>query len=142
MWDTAGQERFRTLTSSYYRGAHGLIFVYDLTRRETFTNLAETWQREVALYSTIEGAVQLVLGNKLDLEGERAVSRAEGVAFAKTHGALFLEVSARSRANVQEAFLELVSRVVDSPVLHTAPEGARLRLDADAQPPAGGACGC
>ncbi|KAE8671846.1 Ras-related protein RABC2a [Hibiscus syriacus] len=52
IWDTAGQERFGTLTSSYYRGAQGIILVYDVTRRETFTNLSEIWMEEVELYST------------------------------------------------------------------------------------------
>lgn len=72
IWDTAGQERFRTLTSSYYRGAHGIIFVYDVTRRATFENLASIWLGEVEMYSTIENAVKMVIGNKLDLvKGQR-----------------------------------------------------------------------
>ncbi|GAB2255057.1 hypothetical protein Droror1_Dr00008835 [Drosera rotundifolia] len=52
IWDTAGQERFRTLTTSYYRGAQGIILVYDVTRRETFTNLSDIWAKEVELYAT------------------------------------------------------------------------------------------
>ena len=49
IWDTAGQERFRTLTSSYYRGAHGVVLVYDVTRTDSFENL-EQWLKEVQLY--------------------------------------------------------------------------------------------
>lgn len=63
------------------------------------------------MYSTVPDCVKLVLANKTDLESERAVTRAEGVAFARAHGCLFLEVSAKSRLGVQEAFAELVQRV-------------------------------
>ena len=78
VWDTAGQERFRTLTSSYYRGAQGIVFVYDITRRDTFDDLAEIWQREVDMYSTVEDCVKIVIGNKVDRAEQRAVSREEG----------------------------------------------------------------
>ncbi|KAK8519325.1 hypothetical protein V6N13_133247 [Hibiscus sabdariffa] len=66
IWDTAGQERFRTLTSSYYRGAQGVIMVYDVTRRETFTNLSEVWAKEVELYSTNQDCIKMLVGNKVD----------------------------------------------------------------------------
>jgi Ras-related protein Rab-18 len=67
IWDTAGQERFRTLTSSYYRGAQGIILVYDVTRRETFENLNQ-WLQEVEVYSPGGGkdVVKLLVGNKID----------------------------------------------------------------------------
>ena len=106
--------------------------MYDLTRRETFDNLSEVWLREVVMYSTVADCIRLVVANKADcVESERAVTRAEGVAFARQHGCLFLEVSAKSRLNVQEAFDELVSRIVDSPSLlagETALQG-RVRLE-------------
>ena len=68
VWDTAGQERFRTLTSSYYRGAQGVVMVYDVTRRDSFDNL-DHWLKEVKLYSPNngEGVVKLLVGNKIDL---------------------------------------------------------------------------
>eukprot|EP00268_Persea_americana_P045533 TRINITY_DN4645_c0_g1_i6.p1 TRINITY_DN4645_c0_g1~~TRINITY_DN4645_c0_g1_i6.p1 ORF type:complete len:166 (-),score=34.71 TRINITY_DN4645_c0_g1_i6:855-1352(-) len=66
IWDTAGQERFRTLTSSYYRGAQGIILVYDVTRRETFTNLLDTWSKEVQIYSTSKDCIKMLVGNKVD----------------------------------------------------------------------------
>eukprot|EP01083_Nonionella_stella_P159816 521820_1 len=67
IWDTAGQERFRTLTSSYYRGAQGVVMVYDVTRRDSFENL-EQWLKEVKLYSPNngEGVIKLLVGNKVD----------------------------------------------------------------------------
>ena len=108
VWDTAGQERFRTLTSSYYRGAHGVVFVYDVTSRESFENARETWRKEVEMYGTIANSVKIVIGNKIDREDERTVARKEGVAFAKEYGCLFLECSAKPKVRVAEAFDELV----------------------------------
>ncbi|KAK2659366.1 hypothetical protein Ddye_005899 [Dipteronia dyeriana] len=66
IWDTAGQERFRTLTSSYYRGAQGIIMVYDVTRRETFTNLSDIWAKEIDLYLTNQNCIKMLVGNKVD----------------------------------------------------------------------------
>lgn len=117
VWDTAGQERFRTLTSSYYRGAQGIILVYDVTRRETFTNLSDIWLKEVDMYSTNEDCVTMLVGNKVDKEAQRAVSRDEGVAFAREHGCLFLECSAKTRVNVQQCFHELVQKILETPRL-------------------------
>ncbi|KAI4300352.1 hypothetical protein L6164_033740 [Bauhinia variegata] len=117
IWDTAGQERFRTLTSSYYRGAQGIILVYDVTRRETFTNLSEVWSKEVELYSTNQDCVKILVGNKVDKESERAVSREEGAALAKEMGSLFLECSAKTRENVEQCFEELAMKIMDIPSL-------------------------
>lgn len=66
IWDTAGQERFRTLTSSYYRGAQGVIMVYDVTQRETFKNLSDVWLTEVELHSTNQDCIKMLVGNKVD----------------------------------------------------------------------------
>ncbi|KAL7228601.1 hypothetical protein ACSBR2_007332 [Camellia fascicularis] len=117
IWDTAGQERFGTLISSYYRGAHGIILVYDVTRRETFTNLSEIWAKEVELYSTNQDCVKILVGNKVDKDGERAVSREEGMALAQEHKSLFLECSAKKRENVQQCFKELTLKILDIPSL-------------------------
>jgi len=76
IWDTAGQERFRTLTSSYYRGAHGIIFVYDVTRPDSFRGVEEIWMNEVESYSTLD-AIKIVIGNKVDKEDTRKVTREE-----------------------------------------------------------------
>ncbi|KVI00002.1 ras-related protein RABC2a [Cynara cardunculus var. scolymus] len=117
IWDTAGQERFRTLTSSYYRGAQGIILVYDVTRRETFTNLSEVWAKEVDLYSTNQDCVKMLVGNKVDKDTERFVSREEGTGLAKELGCLFLECSARTRENVHQCFEELALKIMEVPSL-------------------------
>ncbi|KNA16348.1 hypothetical protein SOVF_089760 [Spinacia oleracea] len=117
IWDTAGQERFRTLTSSYYRGAQGIILVYDVTRRETFTNLSDVWAKEVELYSTNQDCVKMLVGNKVDKDSERAVTREEGVALAQQLGSLFLECSAKTRENVEQCFEELALKTMEVPSL-------------------------
>lgn len=117
MWDTAGQERFRTLTSSYYRGAHGIILVYDVTRRETFTNLSDIWAREVDLYSSNPECIRILVGNKVDRDCERAVSTEEGMALAKEKNSLFFECSAKTRANVHLVFKELIVKILEVPSL-------------------------
>ncbi|KAK9158657.1 hypothetical protein Scep_005231 [Stephania cephalantha] len=117
IWDTAGQERFRTVTSSYYRGAHGIVLVYDVTRRETFTNLSEVWAKEVNLYSTNHDCVKMLVGNKVDKDIDRAVSKEEGIALAEEHGCLFLECSAKTQKNVHQCFEELALKILDVPSL-------------------------
>ncbi|KAL5569463.1 hypothetical protein UlMin_026038 [Ulmus minor] len=117
IWDTAGQERFGTVISSYYRGAHGIILVYDVTRRETFTNLLNTWSKEVELYSSNPECVKILVGNKVDKEKEREVTREEGIALAEEHKCLFLECSAKTRENVQQCFKDLVLKILEVPSL-------------------------
>ncbi|KAI3908318.1 hypothetical protein MKX01_027340 [Papaver californicum] len=117
IWDTAGQERFRTLTSSYYRSAQGIILVYDVTRRESFTNLSDVWAKEVELYSTNQDCIKMLVGNKVDRDVERAVTREEGVALANDLECLFLECSARTRENVEKCFEELALKIMDVPSL-------------------------
>ena len=111
VWDTAGQERFRTLTSSYYRGAHGILLVYDVSRRETFDALNQ-WLSEVAVYTPNDGrdVVKLLVGNKVDKE-ERTVSKREGEAWARSHGMLFIESSAKTKVGIQQVFQEVVHKV-------------------------------
>ncbi|GAB2272276.1 Ras- protein RABC2a [Dionaea muscipula] len=125
IWDTAGQERFRTLTSSYYRGAQGIILVYDVTRRETFTNLSDVWAKEVDLYSTDQDCVKMLVGNKVDRDSERVVSKQEGIALAEELGSLFLECSATTRENVEQCFQELALKIMEVPSL--LEEGSNLR---------------
>ncbi|THG02139.1 hypothetical protein TEA_020171 [Camellia sinensis var. sinensis] len=113
----AGQERFRTLTSSYYRGAQGIIMVYDVTRRDTFTNLSEVWGKEIELYSTNQDCIKMLVGNKVDKESERVVTKKEGINFAREYGCLFIECSAKTRVNVQQCFEELILKILDTPSL-------------------------
>eukprot|EP00891_Asterochloris_glomerata_P005940 jgi/Astpho2/5940/fgenesh1_pm.00080_%23_29_t len=134
IWDTAGQERFRTLTSSYYRGAQGIVYVYDVTRRETFESLEEIWMREVDLYSTVDQAVKMVVANKVDKGSDRNVTREEGQQFAQQHGCLFVETSAKTGTAVAQAFEELVLKVLETPSLLEHSPSARLQSSTAAKP--------
>ncbi|KAF5181175.1 Ras-related protein rab-2a [Thalictrum thalictroides] len=100
IWDTAGQERYRSITKSYYRGAAGALLVYDITRRETFNNLAN-WLEDAREHTNPNMAITLI-GSKCDLSHQRAVSREEGERFAKENGLIFMEASAKTSENVIE----------------------------------------
>lgn len=121
IWDTAGQERFRTLTSSFYRGAHGVLLVYDVTQPETFEKL-EHWLGEIDGFSADGGAhvAKLLIGNKSDLDERRAVAFADGEAWARTQGMLFLETSAKTNTSISQAFEEVIERILETPGLVTA----------------------
>ncbi|XP_012485886.1 ras-related protein RABC2a isoform X1 [Gossypium raimondii] len=145
IWDTAGQEKFRTLTSSYYRGSQGIILVYDVTRRDTFTNLTDVWAKEVELYSTNQDCVKILVGNKVDMfqDSERAVSREEGIALAKELGSIFLECSAKTRINVEQCFEELALKIMETPSLleeGSAVGKRNILKQKPEQAPPGGAC--
>lgn len=122
--DTAGQERFRTLSTSYYRGAHGIVFVYDVTNRATFDQM-DSWFAEAEANTAVAAAAApcqfCLVGSKVDRAGtSRAVSAEEGAALAaKYHDddsdkPLFFETSARTGENVREPFMALVDRIVAS----------------------------
>jgi len=118
LWDTAGQERFRTLTPSYYRGAQGVIFVYDVSTRQTFDKLNE-WLNETETYATKQDLIKMLVGNKID-KANREVTRQEGQLFARKHGMLFIEASARTKEGVECAFEELVEKIIQTPGLWEA----------------------
>lgn len=84
IWDTAGQERFRTITSSYYRGAHGIIVVYDVTDAETFHNVKQ-WLHEIDRYAC-DSVNKLLVGNKADLTTKKVVEFATAKEFADNLG--------------------------------------------------------
>jgi Ras-related protein Rab-1A len=109
IWDTAGQDRFRTLTSSYYRGAHGIIIVYDVTNKDSFDNVKQ-WMQEIEKFAS-ENVNKLLVGNKSDLEEQRKVTYDEGVELAKKFDIPFLEVSAKNALNVEDTFITMASEI-------------------------------
>lgn len=104
IWDTAGQERFRSVTRSYYRGAAGALLVYDITSRETYNNLT-SWLTDARTLAS-PNIVIILLGNKKDLEADREVTFLEASRFAQENELIFLETSASTGENVEEAFLK------------------------------------
>jgi len=109
IWDTAGQERFRTITSSYYRGAHGIIIVYDITDKESFDNVRQ-WLFEIDRYAS-ENVCKLLVGNKSDLANKRAVEFEAAKSFADELNIPFLETSAKNATNVEQAFLTMAAQI-------------------------------
>ncbi|KAK2950262.1 putative GTP-binding protein YPTC4 [Blattamonas nauphoetae] len=115
VWDTAGQERFRTLTSSYYRGAAGVILVYDISRKPTF-DILNKWLAEARDSIGDSDAVVMLVGNKSDIE-DRQVTTDEAQTYAKRERLLFVEASAKESKCVDQAFLETLEKVFDQPAL-------------------------
>jgi len=115
IWDTAGSERFRALTPNFYRGAHGVILVYDVTSRQTFDKIND-WLSEVENNSDKPALIKMLVGNKIDKEG-REVTRKEGMMWARQHNTLFIEASAKTKEDVECAFEELVEKIIQTPGL-------------------------
>ncbi|UXI17602.1 hypothetical protein NH340_JMT03545 [Sarcoptes scabiei] len=109
IWDTAGQERFRTITSSYYRGAHGIIVVYDVTDMDTFHNVKH-WLQEIERYAC-DNVKKFLIGNKADVTGKKVVDFATAKEFADNLGIPFIETSAKNATNVEQAFLMMASEI-------------------------------
>ncbi|KAK6470662.1 ras-related protein ORAB-1-like [Huso huso] len=109
IWDTAGQERFRTITSSYYRGAHGIIIVYDVTDQESFDNVKH-WLEEIGRYAS-ENVSRLLVGNKCDLTSRKVVDSTTGKEYALSLQISFLETSAKNATNVERAFVTMATEI-------------------------------
>jgi len=118
IWDTAGAEQFRSITRSYYRGAAGALLVYDATSKTSF-NHAKSWLQDVREHAD-PNLTCILVANKVDLiqdgeEGERkrAVKREEAAAWAEEERLLFLEASAKTGENIEEAFETAVRDILD-----------------------------
>ncbi|KJH45654.1 Ras family protein [Dictyocaulus viviparus] len=108
IWDTAGQERFHTITTSYYRGAMGIMLVYDITNAKSFDNIAK-WLRNIDEHAS-EDVVKMILGNKCDMTERRVVSRERGKRLPRT---MALETSAKANIHIDTAFYELAEAILD-----------------------------
>eukprot|EP01024_Parvocaulis_polyphysoides_P046252 TRINITY_DN43464_c0_g1_i1.p1 TRINITY_DN43464_c0_g1~~TRINITY_DN43464_c0_g1_i1.p1 ORF type:complete len:210 (-),score=36.41 TRINITY_DN43464_c0_g1_i1:293-922(-) len=116
IWDTAGQERFRTITSAYYRGAMGILLVYDVTDEVSF-NSVRNWMRNIEQNAS-ENVNKVLVGNKADMESKRVISFQKGKELADEFGIPFFETSAKSSQNVEEVF-------------HTVSKNVMARLQRD-----------
>ena len=102
IWDTAGQERFKNIIASYYRGAHGILLIYDVTDKESFKNLSN-WLIEIEKNAS-KNVLKVLIGNKTDLEDKRVITYSQGKEFADSYGLKYIETSAKKNMNVNEAF--------------------------------------
>lgn len=102
IWDTAGQERFRTITAAYYRGANGIVLVYDITSETSFNSI-RGWIRNIEEHAS-DNVCKILVGNKCDMEDKRVITTAQGQALAKEFNIKFFEASAKADINVEDAF--------------------------------------
>merc|ERR1712080_453380 len=112
IWDTAGQERFKTITSIYYRGAHGILVTFDITNEESFLNVPK-WMHEVSRFAN-QDPCMILIGAKADLEDQRAVSKERAEAFAKERGMSYIETSSKENINIQKSFFDMADQMVES----------------------------
>lgn len=141
IWDTAGQERFRTITSSYYRGAHGIIVVYDVTDQESFNNVKQ-WLGEIDRYAS-ENVNKLLVGNKCDLTTKKVVDFTTAKEYADQLGIPFLETSAKNATNVEQAFMTMAAEIKNrmGPVPAAADNKPNVKINASTPVKQGGG-GC
>lgn len=111
IWDLAGQPRFEVVRQGFYRGARGGLLVYDVTRRRTFLNI-DNWKGE-CFKNLGKEAPLVVVANKVDLEDSRAVTQEEGEEYAKKHDFLYVESSALTGENVEEAYSALCKVMIE-----------------------------
>ncbi|PAV60041.1 hypothetical protein WR25_18068 [Diploscapter pachys] len=132
IWDTAGQERFRTITTAYYRGAMGIMLVYDITNEKSFDNI-KNWIRNIEEHAS-QDVERMIIGNKCDIEERRQVSRERGQQLAIEYGTKFMETSAKANLNVEEAFFTLArdikAKFERSQGMSGAPTSGRVNVGA------------
>ncbi|SPQ98958.1 unnamed protein product (mitochondrion) [Plasmodiophora brassicae] len=138
IWDTAGQERFRTITSAYYRGAHGIILVYDVTSSGSFDHVEE-WLLEVNRHASAS-TIKLLIGNKADLVDQKQVTEETAKKFADKLGITLLETSAKNSTNVEAAFLTMARELIAARVAEQAPGKGGVSLQGGSGPGAAKKC--
>ena len=110
IWDTAGQERFRNITKQYYKGADGILLVYDITDRNSFEKVRD-WMKQIQENTQRDSISVVLIGNKCDLE-DRQVSFEEGERISKEFGIQFLETSAYKDINIKQSFEALSQMII------------------------------
>ncbi|TKS90229.1 Ras-related protein [Collichthys lucidus] len=138
IWDTAGQERFRSVTHAYYRDAHALLLLYDITSKTSFDNI-RAWLTEVHEYAQSDVVIML-LGNKADMSGDRAIRRDEGERLAREYSVPFMETSAKTGVNVELAFTAVAKELKHRAVQHPNEPKFQIHEYIEAQKEKSGCC--
>lgn len=124
IWDTAGQERFRSVTHAYYRDAHALLLLYDVTNKTSFDN-TRAWLGEINEYAQ-DDVVIMLIGNKADVSADRQVKYEDGERLAKEYGVTFMETSAKTGMNVDLAFMAVARELLYNQIKQ--PDEARFNV--------------
>ena len=114
IWDTAGQEKFRSLTKQYYQDAQGAIIMFDITDKNSFLKV-ESWINEIFEYGAKNCSI-ILIGNKTDLNHQRVIDFNEGNKLAEKYHILFCEVSAKLGSNINQAFEQLSSIIINKQI--------------------------
>ena len=109
LWDTAGQDRYRTIAKNYYKGSHGILLLYDVTKTNSFENIRE-WIRDIR-EEVYEKAIIFLIGNKIDKKEDRKIQTEQGAKLAEEFNLPFFEASAKSGENVDEIFKALYKKI-------------------------------
>lgn len=140
IWDTAGQERFRTITTAYYRGAMGILLVYDVTDEQSFQNI-RNWIRNIEQHAA-DNVDKILVGNKCDMVHEKMVDTDKGQTLAQEYSIKFFETSAKANINVVEAFTSIAKdikiRLMDNP--NSTPNPNSIVLHSAGNKGKGGCC--
>ena len=135
IWDTAGTERFHSITTAYYRGAMGIMLVYDITNPKSFNNLGK-WLTNLQEHANPD-AIKMILANKCDLEDKRIIAAQRGQEIANQHGLKFLETSANTNVNIEKAFMDLTQDILEMQPEYIEPT---LLSEADVEKKQAGSC--
>ena len=125
LWDTAGQDRYRTIAKNYYKGSHGILLLYDITKLNSFENIRE-WIKDIR-EEVYEKAIIFLIGNKIDKNEERVITTEQGEKLAKEYDLPFFEASAKSGENVDEVFKALYNKISEVYIDIQKEKGAKLK---------------
>eukprot|EP00485_Elphidium_margaritaceum_P021630 CAMPEP_0202712244 /NCGR_PEP_ID=MMETSP1385-20130828/36140_1 /ASSEMBLY_ACC=CAM_ASM_000861 /TAXON_ID=933848 /ORGANISM="Elphidium margaritaceum" /LENGTH=166 /DNA_ID=CAMNT_0049372213 /DNA_START=157 /DNA_END=657 /DNA_ORIENTATION=+ len=112
LWDTAGQEKFRTITNAYYRGANGVVLVYDVTDEYSFMNI-RSWMHNIHQHAQ-DNIAKCIVGNKCDMTQDRAITQQRAMDLADEYGVPYFETSARTNINVEEMFVCIAKQILQT----------------------------
>ena len=114
IWETAGEERFRTITTSYYKGAHAILIVFDITEKDSFDHV-KNWVADIDKFAK-QGVLRILVGNKCDLEKQRNVSKEEANELAEKLGIKYIETSAKDTINIETLFVDTAKYLLSKQV--------------------------
>ena len=116
IWDTAGQEKFQNIAKNYYKGANGVLLVYDISSRKSFQRV-DFWLKELKDNNRIEDLFICLVGNKIDLEDKRTISTEEGKKYADNNNIHFFEVSAKISKGIEDLFNKVIKGALEKIVV-------------------------